>query len=314
MLKFSRGTALLVLSGALIGGLTTTNASASTSKKVNSAISKISISNLANLNTTYASGVGVKNSIDPYNRFQTYKLKRSMKLTNEFKHKTATLPKGSVVTGYADKNGNLINVDNTTLSIHNQKRVKKLGNWHYSFPKVKDNAGATRKYTRKTAFSYGSLASVPSLSVKTKKAQYDGAADTLPFISVTADSQLVYHKKETVYKATRHAKIKKFKRSHSKLTFYLSKKVKGVTTKRVKLGKSHAYRVTLKYGPMFQSYDKYNGDPGAYNVTVKNGKQSFFVPIAYSTPTQSYIDSLTGSVYVSSADKKLATDYINGLH
>lgn len=310
-----KGAALLMLLGAMVGSMAVTNASAKS--KVNKEVAKINISNIFNANTTFTTGIGVteKNeTISPYNRFQTYKLNKSLKLTNEFKHKTATLPKGSVITGYADDQGNIINVDNTTLSIKNQKRVKKLGNWHYSYPMNKVNNGAVKKYVRNTAFSYNSLASVPKLSVKTSQAQYDGAATKLPFISVTADSQLVYHKSGQSFGATYYAKIKKFKRTHSTITYYLNKRVNGVTTKRTKIGKHYRYKLSLKLGNVFQSRDSYNGDAGAYNLTVKNGKQSFFLLVEEHTVLQAYLNTLTGNESISTNDKDLSLAYINSLH
>lgn len=125
----------LTLLGAIVGiGLTagTTTASAKTptaaqiaaarkkiaanKKKVDSAIDKIDISNLSNLNSIYTYGPIATQTVQPYNMYQTYKLKSPLTLTNEFRHKTVTLPKGSVVTGLNDGKGNFQNIDNTTLS------------------------------------------------------------------------------------------------------------------------------------------------------------------------------------------------------
>lgn len=245
--------------------------------------------------------------------YQTYKLKSPLTLTNEFRHKTVTLPKGSVVTGLNDGKGNFQNIDNTTLSIKNQKKVfKKLGNWHRSFAMSKNNGGAMQKYTRSTAFSKNTLASLPQLSVKTAKAQYDTAASSLPFISVTADSQLAYHKTGQTFSATSYAKIKKFKRTHSTITYYLNKPVSGVTTRKIKVGKSYQYKLSLKLGHVFQSRDSYNGDAGAYNLTVNNGKQAFFLPL--DNVAESYISSINGNEYVSDNDKKVSTAFVEGLY
>lgn len=322
--------AALMLLGAVAGvgvatGTTTTHASintltskqlAASNKKVDTAIDKIDINNLSNVNSTYSNGLGVtdrNNTVQLYNLHQTYKLKSPLTLTNEFKHKTAILPKGSVVTGISDGDGNLQYVDNTTLSIKNQSRISKLGNWHYSDTMKKNNGAAAQPYTRVTAFSKNSLASFPQLSVKTAKAQYDNAASSLPFISVTADSQLTYHKSGQTFSATRYAKIKKFKRTHSTITYYLNKRVKGVTTKKTKVGKSYQYKLSFKLGHVFQSRDSYNGDAGAYNITVNNGKQAFFLPIVANSPVESYIDEIYTN-YVSNHDKQLSATFIEGLY
>ncbi len=302
-----------MLLGAAAGSLAVTNASANSN--VDILVNKININNLFNVNTVYTGGIGVtenNNGISIYNRFQTYKIKRSLKVTNEYKHKTATLPKGSVVTGYNDGQGNLVNIDNTTLSIKNQSRVRKLGNWHYSYPSVKENNGAANKYVRNTAFSYNSLASVPMLSVKTSKAQVDGATSELPFISVTADKKLVYHKTGQTFRATSYAKISKVKRTHSMITYYLNRRTSGVTTKKVKVGKHYRYRVSLKLAGSFQS--GYNGDRGAYNLNVKNGKQVFFLPIDINSPVESQLDLITGYETVSAHDKKISAAYVQGLY
>ncbi|MFD1549070.1 hypothetical protein [Levilactobacillus fuyuanensis] len=286
---------------------------AANEKKVDKAIDKIDISNLSNLNSIYTYGPSATQTVQPYNMYQTYKLKSPLTLTNEFRHKTVTLPKGSVVTGLNDGNGNLQNIDNTTLSIKNQEKVfKKLGNWHYSFAMSKNNSGATQKYMRTTAFSKKSVASFPRLSVKTTKAQYDNAASSLPFISVTADSQLAYHSKGGIYKATRYAKIKKFKRTHATVTYYLNKRLSGVTTKKAKVGKSTQYKLSFKLGHVFQSHDSYNGDAGAYNITVNNGKQPFFLPL--NDVAESYISAINGNEYVSTNDKKVSTVFVEGLY
>ncbi|MDT7013865.1 hypothetical protein [Levilactobacillus namurensis] len=289
---------------------------AANEKKVDKSIDKIAIRNLFNLKTTYNTGIGVtakNDTIDSHNLYQTYKLKKPLKLTNEFKHKTVTLHKGSVVTGLSDDASNLKSVDNTTLSIKNQKKVfKKLGNWHYSYVANKQNNGATRAYMRKTAFSANSLASFPMLSVKTAKAQYDAATMSLPFISVTADSHLVYHKSGQTFKATRYAKIKKFKRTHSKITYYLNKRLKSVKTKKTKVGKVYRYKLSFKLGHVFQSRDSYNGDAGAYNLTIKNGKQHFFFPL--DEVAESYIASINGNEYVSDHEQEISTAYIQGLY
>jgi len=286
---------------------------AANEKKVDSAIDKIDISNLSNLNSIYTYGPIATQTVQPYNMYQTYKLKSPLTLTNEFRHKTVTLPKGSVVTGLNDGKGNFQNIDNTTLSIKNQKKVfKKLGNWHRSFAMSKNNGGAMQKYTRSTAFSKNLLASFPQLSVKTAKAQYDNAASSLPFISVTADSQLAYHKTGQTFSATSYAKIKKFKRTHSTITYYLNKRLSGVTTKKTKVGNSYQYKLSLRLGHVFQSSDSYNGDAGAYNLTVNNGKQAFFLPL--DNVAESYISSINGDEYVSDNDKKVSTAFVEGLY
>jgi len=281
-------------------------------KKLDALFDKIDISKAFGVSDNYGSGTAATVKPDTYNYRQTYKLTKATALTNEFRHKTVILPKGSVVTGYADGDGNLASLDNTTLSIKNQKKVfSRLGNWKYSFLMIKANGAAVKSYTRSTAFSYNSLASVPALPIKNNKAPHNGDERTRPFITVTADSQLVYHSKGTVYKETRYAKIKSFKRSHSTLTYYLSKPVSGVTAKKTKVGKTYRYKMTLKLGHIYQN-DMIDSDPGEFNLSVKNGKQTFFLP--FSDIAEDYVNSVTGYEPVTARYSKMAADYIQGLY
>lgn len=316
--------------GAIAGGLgaTTVGAQAKTpsaaqitaarkkiaakNKQVDQAIDKIAISNAFALTAMYTSGADATHTVESQNLYQTYKLTKPLIVSNEFRHKTVTLPKGAVVTGDADGQGNLSTVDNTTLSLPNQKRIAKLGNWHRSYTMVKNNGAAVKPYTRHTAFSYHALASIPDLSVKTQKAQFDGATSSLPFISVTADSQLTYHKTGQTFKATRYAKIKSFKRTHTTLTYYLNKPIKGINAKKTKVGHIYRYKVNFKLGHVFQSRDSYNGDAGAYNLTITNGKQAFFFPV--SMVADSFIDTITGNNDVATNDKQLSKDYVESLY
>ncbi|WP_057877499.1 hypothetical protein [Levilactobacillus paucivorans] len=320
MFKLKRkSTLLLMLLGAVVGSLGVTNASAETArivntgKRVDNLIHKVDIRKLSYLGTLYDYST---NPITPehQNPFQTYKLKEPLKLTNESRHKVITLPKGSVVSGLSDGHGNLIGVNNPSLSIKNQKKVfKTLGNWNQSYLVSKNNGGAKHPYTRNTAFSYNSLASFPFLSVKSNKPAYNGYV-SLPFISVSADSQLVYHTKGSKFKPTRYAKIKKFKRTHSTTTYYLSKPIRGIATKKVKSGKSHLYRVTFKMGHVFQMMFADN-DTDGYNLTINNGKQEFFFYLG--DLGWKYIGSvvgLTGANAVPAEDAQIATDYIQGLY
>ncbi|KID44512.1 hypothetical protein [Levilactobacillus brevis] len=322
-----RYAAALMLLGAVAGigltaGKTTAHASitpivtpaqtAKNQKKLDTLFDKIDISKAFGVTDDYGSGTAATVKPDTYNYRQTYKLTKATALTNEFRHKTVTLPKGSVVTGYTDGQGNLTNLDNTTLSIKNQKKIfSKLGNWKYSFLMSKTNGAAVKPYTRSTAFSYKSLASVTALPVKNNKAPHNGDERTRPFITVTADSQLIYHSKGKVYKATRYAKIKSFKRTHSTLTYYLSKPVSGVTTKKTKVGKAYQYKMTLKLGQVYQNSMIYS-DPGEFNLSVKNGKQTFF--LTFGEIAEDYVNSVTGYETVPTRYSKMATDYIQGLY
>jgi len=323
----SKYAAALMLLGAVAGveiatGKTTASASktpivtpaqtAKNQKKLDTLFDKIDISKAFGISDLYGSGTATTVKPDTYNYRQTYKLTKATALTNEFRHKTVTLPKGSVVTGYADGKGNLTALDNTTLSIKNQKKVfSNLGNWKYSFLRTKANGAAVKPYTRSTAFSYNALASVPALPIKNNKAPHNGDERTRPFITVTADSQLVYHSKGTVYKATRYAKIKSFKRTHSMLTYYLSKPVRGVTTKKTKVGKTYRYKMTLKLGHVYQNA-MIDSDPGAFNLSVKNGKQTFF--LTFGDIAEDYVNSVTGYEPVTARYSKMAADYIQGLY
>ncbi|WP_261810892.1 hypothetical protein [Levilactobacillus humaensis] len=318
MFKIKRKSALLLmLLGVVVGSFSVTNASADYQKKINTELNKVNINNLFKLNveliTSVTSSDPVYPSIAQYNLYQTYKLQKPLKITNDYKRKSMTLPKGAVVTGLSDGKGNLLNLSNMTLSIKNQKKVfKVLGNSQGSHPVNKNNGVANYPYTRETAFSHDSLASFPALSVKASHMIMPGTL-SLPFISITSDSQLIYHTKGSKYKPTRYVKIKKFKRSHSKITYYLAKPIKGVTTKKVKSGKSHLYRVTFTIGHVIQHRDL-NGDLGLSDLTINNGKQVFFLTIDSYTPTQAYIDTLTGYEYVSPENKKDSLAYIQSLY
>ncbi|MCH4123543.1 MAG: hypothetical protein LKF23_02540 [Levilactobacillus sp.] len=305
-----KGTALLMLIGAVAGSMAVTNASAKS--KLDKEISKIDISNLSNLSSEYTYGANANNnSVNHYNLFQTYKIKSKLVLTNEFRHKKVILPKGSVVTGNSDGQGNLVNVDNTTLSIKNQKKVfKKLGNWHYSKTFLKENGAAKYPYVRTTAFSKNSVAAFPMLYARKETSNSDNET-TFPFISVTADSQLAYHSKGQVFRATRYAKIKKVKRTHAKITYYLSKRLAGVTTKKVRVGNAYRYRVSLRIGHVFQP--SFASDTGSYHVTISNGKQKFYFVIFSPSPVESYLDNLNGK-YVTPHEQRISSDYIQSLY
>lgn len=308
-----------MLLGAIVGSLGVTSASAekarlvNTGRNVDSLIHKVDIRNLSYFNTLYSSinPVPMRNN----SRYQTYKLKNSIKITNLNKHKKTTLPKRSVVTGLSDDKGNLVSISTPSLSIKNQRMVfKTLGNWQVSLPVSKSNGGAQQPYTRNTAFSYKSSAMFPFLSVKSNNPVYDASGHSLPFVSISADSQLVYHTKGSRYKPKHYAKIKKFKMTHSSVTYYLTKPVKGVATKKVKSGKSHLYRVTFKMGRVFQMmFADYDTD--GYSLTINNGKQDFFINLH--EVGWNYIGSivgLTGADAVSPVDAQVSTDYIQGLY
>lgn len=320
MFKLKRkSTLLLMLLGAVVGSLGVTSASAEKArivnkgKNVDTLIHKVDIRNLSYFDTPYDSTN--PSQMRNNTRRKTYKLKRSMKIANMNKHKEVTLPKGSVVSGLSDGKGNLVSIDNPSLSIKNQKMVfKTLGNQDGSLPISKNNGGAQQPYTRNTAFSYKSSAIFPFLSVKSNNPLYDGGGQSLPFVSISADSQLIYHTKGSRYKPKRYAKIKKFKMTHSSITYYLAKPVKGVATKKVKSGKSHLYRVTFKMGHVFQLMFAENDNDG-YNLTINNSKQEFFIKL-YDVGWN-YIGSivgLTGADTVSAKDTQVTTDYIQGLY
>lgn len=321
MFKINVKNALLfTLAGIIAGSLGITNASAekvrliNTGKHIDNLIHKVDINKLSYFRTDY-DYLTKPSVLYKHNMYQTYKLKKSMKLTDQSKRKTVTLPKGTVVAGMNDGHGNLINVNSTALSIKNQKKVfKTLNNWRLSYPLEKYNGGAKQPYTRNTAFSYQSLATFPFLSVKSNN-RFDGSGAPLPFISVTADSQLVYHTKGSRFKPTRYVKIKKYKRTHSTITYYLAKPIKGVATQKVKSGKTHLYRVTLKMGNVFQAFFNSTGDSDGYNITIDNGRQAFFFPLGYLG--SNYIRpkmGVTGVDYVSPTDEKIAAAFIQKLY
>jgi len=322
-----KGVATLMLLGAVAGvglaeGTVTAHASilpivtptqtAKNQKKLDTLFDKIDISKAVGVTSDYSSGTYATMKPATYSRFQTYKLNKATTLTNEFKHKTVILPKGSVVTGLTDGQGNLLSVDNTALSIKNQNKVfKKLGNWKVSYLMSATNGAAVKPYTRSTAFSNNSLASVTALPLKNNKAPHNGDERTRPFITVTADSQLVYHSKGAVYNATSYAKIKSFKRTHSTLTYYLAKSVSGVTTKRARVGKTYRYKMTLKLGHVYQN-TMIQSDPGEFNLAVNNGKQTFFY--AFGEIAEDYMNEVTGYEPVTTRFAELSTDYIQGLY
>lgn len=312
---------LLMLLGVTVGSLGITSASAipvknvNTGKSIDNLIHKVDISNLSYFRTMYDYSKKPV-MLNDQNRFQTYKLEKPLKLTNESRHKVVTLPKGAVVSGLSDDHGNLMGVNNPALSIKNQKKVfKGLGNWRESYLVSKNNGAAKHPYTRETAFSHNSLASFPFLSVKSNNLWYDYGDFSLPFVSITSDNQLVYHTKGSKYNPTRYVKIKKYKRTHSTVTYYLAKPIKGVVTKKVKSGKSHLYRVTFKMGRVFKAFLDYTDDNDGYNITITNGRQQFFLQLDYLG--SNYINpkvGVTGADYVSPANEKIATDYIKGLY
>ncbi|WP_057878084.1 hypothetical protein [Levilactobacillus paucivorans] len=226
MFKIKRkSTLLLILLGAVVGSLGVTSASAekailvNTGKNVDALIHKVDMRKLGNLNST------LDDSVSPHKfrqgDYQTFKLEKPLKITDIYrhKHKSTTLPKGSIVAGYSDGKGNLTSISNTSLSIKNQKLVfKTLKNWNRSLPVSNNNGGAQHPYTKANAFSYNSLALCPFLSVKSNNPISNAEGLTLPFVSISADSQLVYHTKGSQYKPTRYAKIKKFKLTRSSIT------------------------------------------------------------------------------------------------
>ncbi|WP_261810126.1 hypothetical protein [Levilactobacillus humaensis] len=313
-----RSTLLLVLLGAIVGSLGVTSASAekatlvNTGKNVDVLIHKVDIRKLSNLDVTldYPTPHQFRQG-----NYHTFKLKKPVKITDLNKHKTTTLPKGSIVAGASDGKGNLTSISNPSLSIKNQKLVfKSLRNWDRSLPVSKNNGGAQQPYTKTNAFSDNSLALCPFLSVKSNNPISNAEGLTLPFVSISADSQLVYHTKGSQYKPTRYAKIKKFKLTHSSITYYLAKPVKGVVTKKVKSGKTHLYRVTFKMGRVFQALFE-DADSDGYNLTITNGKQEFFVYL--NDLGWKYVGSIrgtTGADAVSPEDAQAATDYIQGLY
>lgn len=219
------------------------------------------------------------------NMWNTYKTTKPFKITNEFRHKTVTLPAGTVVSGLSDSNGNLNTVNNMSISTKKQKAIfSKLGyNKTISYPVDQENGIAKNKYLRNTAYSYNSREVIPTLPKKTVNAQYD---DYPAIINVTADNYLTYHSLKRYgpdgryginYAYTSASKIKKFIRTKSSLTYYLDKPMSGVTTKRVRVGKHYRYRVQLTIGKSFGMFEKYNGDPiGTGNTINNNGKPEFY--------------------------------------
>lgn len=137
-----------MLLGVTVGSLGITSASAipvknvNTGKSIDNLIHKVDISNLSYFRTMYDYSKKPV-MLNDQNRFQTYKLEKPLKLTNESRHKVVTLPKGAVVSGLSDDHGNLMGVNNPALSIKNQKKVfKGLGNWRESYLISKNNGAA----------------------------------------------------------------------------------------------------------------------------------------------------------------------------
>mgnify|MGYP004708987963 FL=1 len=222
---------------------------------------------------------------DDHDIFNTYKTTKPFKITNEFRHKTVTLPAGTVVSGLSDSNGNLRTVNNMSISTKKQKAIfSKLGyNKTLSYPVDQENGIAKNKYLRNTAYSYNSREVMPTLYKKTVNAQY---AKYPAYINVTADNYLTYHSLKPYGPDGRYginvaytsaSKIKKFTRTKSSITYYLAKPMSGVTTKRVRVGKHYRYRVQLTIGKSFGMFEKYNGDPiGTGNTINNNGKPEFY--------------------------------------
>lgn len=71
------------------------------------------------------------------------------------------------------------------------------------------------------------------------------------------------------------------------------------------------YKMTLKLGQVYQN-TMIDSDPGAFNLAVKNGKQTFF--LAFGDIAEDYVNSVTGYEPVTARYSKMATDYIQGLY
>lgn len=226
-------------------------------------------------------------SPDGINIYNTYKTTKPFKITNEFRHKTVTLPAGTVVSGVSDSNGNLKYIKNLSISTKKQKAIfSKLGyNKTTSIFVDQENGIAKHKYLRNTAYSYDSREVMPTLYKKTVNAKYGPNAYT-PYIIVTADNYLTYHS----YKPdgphgkfganvayTSASKIKKFTRTKSSLTYYLAKPMSGITTKRVRVDKHYWYQVKLTVGKTFETMEKNISDSTSTSTTINNnGKPEFF--------------------------------------
>lgn len=297
------------------------NKTTKTSKKIDSELDKVGVKNL---NALMQNSTDNKLPDSLNTALSTYKLSRATRVSAGGK-KSVTLPKGSVVRGNTYTlnpkfpSHFAINVEN--LSKKNQGYVfKTLGstNQLVNFTLDASNKTKTNTYTKNTAFSYKGVQNLPNLNSKNLQSYYDSDRANNPFITVTADNYLNYY---TNYKSgnninyskySQSVKIKKFSRGTKNYTYYLAKPLKGFGTKKVKVGKSYQYKLTVSLGHVFRSYDNHNLDPGAYRITVKVGSKSFYVDLGDIAET--YIGHAKGDKYatnaVSTAD---AQKYIQGL-
>ncbi len=327
-----------MLLGAIAGGLATTNASAmskstkktlttlqkkeekltKTNKLVDRELDKVGVKNLIALMQNSDNG-SIPNTLD--SNLNTYKLSQAT-VVSTGGSKTVTLPKGSVIRGskytlnpnYASHFS--INVEN--LSKRNQGYVfKKLGKTSPKVNFVLNSKNKTKTYKKSTAFSHNGVQNLPDLSSKNLQSYFDADRSGNPFITITADKYLNYYSnyqtksgKVNYNKYSQSVKIKRFTRGSSNYTYYLAKPLKGFGTKKVRVGKTHQYRLKVSLGHVFQSYDNYNLDAGGYRMTVKVGSKNFYVDLG--DIAESYVNKLRGNSdsYVNAT---AAQKYINAL-
>lgn len=191
-----------------------------------------------------------------------YKTTRAFKVTNEFNHKLATLPAGTVVQAIAD-NDNVHHFSFETLNTNKQRLIQqRLGNVAGLHFVDSNNGIAQHPYTKTTAFAYHGSASLPTLH------QIKGGLlrSSTYQVQITANNYLT-----SSAGALRSAKIKQFKRTASSITLYLNKPLAGVPTTRVRVHHVPLYRAKLTIGHVFLDYDY--SDPVGYGLTINvNGK------------------------------------------
>mgnify|MGYP004713059863 CR=1 FL=1 len=144
---------------------TQNQAIAARQKKLDTTFSKININKVAYLTDSFNHFV-VNSPSDELTAksLRLYKTTKPFKVTNEFKHKLATLPAGTVVQGFDDGNGNILSFSFEALNTNKQRLIhKQLGSIAGISFVNKNNGIAKHPYTRTTAFAYKGSASLPIL-------------------------------------------------------------------------------------------------------------------------------------------------------
>lgn len=285
-------------------------------KKLDKAFSQVNINRVASLDdqTSHFVLTGQTDKVAaklPH----LYKTTKAFQVTNEFNHKRATLPAGTVVQAIDDGNGNVQSFNFENLNTSKQRLIQRqLGSVAGLHVVKQTNGIAKHPYTRTTAFAYKGSASLPTL-YQIKGGLLRSANKYQ--IQVTANNYLTYYApRSTSSLYTQAAKIKKFKRTHTSITFYLKKPLAGVKTTKVRQGKTYLYRAKLTMGHVFLDYDY--SDPVGYALTINdNGKGRFGFDMSdLGNPYATQIDQTNGywAYGYTSAQVAQSKAFVEGLY